>query len=161
MVSQYAGTIVVAALLLVFVVYQQMRTRDIQPRQLILIPAFLALLGFANVQKRPPDSTAADLALAVSVLIALVFGVGRGVTVQVWRANGVPMRKGTALTLVLWVVGLALRIVVGLVAGHSGVPSSVTEGELPLFLGITLAAQNVLIWQRGQDATLESRAPAH
>ncbi|HEX6507748.1 MAG TPA: hypothetical protein VF221_08970 [Chloroflexota bacterium] len=152
--SQYAVTIIIAALLLVFVVYQQMRTRSIQSRQLIVVPVFLALLGIINLQKHPPDSTAASVALAASVLTAIVFGVGRGVTVQIWRAGDVLMRKGTAATLVLWVVGIALRIVIGIVAGRSGVPTSVTTGELPLFLGITLAAQNVLIWLRSQEVAV-------
>jgi hypothetical protein len=155
-VSQYVVTIVIAALVLVFIVYQQMRTRPIRSRQLIVIPVILALLGIVNLEKHPPDSTAAGVALAASVVTAIVFGVGRGVTVQIWRVSAVPMRKGTPATLVLWVVGLALRIVIGIVAGRSGVPTSVTTGELPLFLGITLATQNAMIWLRGEDAAAGS-----
>jgi hypothetical protein len=151
-VSQYVVTIVIAAVVLVFIVYQQMRSRPIQSRQLIVIPVILALLGIANLQKHPPDSTAAAVALAASVITAITFGVGRGMTLQIWRAKAVSMRKGTGATLALWVTGLALRIVIGIVADRSGVPTSVTTGELPLFLGITLAAQNVVIWLRGQDA---------
>jgi len=56
---------------------------------------------------------------------------------------------------VLWV-----RILIGIVAGREGVPVSVTTGELPLFLGITLAAQNALIWLRAQETTIGTRAPA-
>ncbi len=39
-------------------------------------------------------------------------------------------------------------------------PTSVTTGELPLFLGLTLAAQNVLIWLRGQETTMGTMGPA-
>jgi hypothetical protein len=155
-VSQYVVTVAIAAVVLVFIVYQQMRTRPIQSRQLIVIPVVLALLGIANVQKHPPDSMAAAVALVASVVTAIAFGVGRGVTVQIWRRSNVAMRKGTAATLALWVIGLGLRIVIGIVAGRSGVPTSVTTGELPLFLGITLATQNAVIWLRGQEAGVET-----
>lgn len=158
--SQYAITIVVAALIVVFIVYQQMRTRPMQPMQLVAVPAFLALLGVLNLEKHPPDSAAAAVALGASVVTAIVFGFGRGVTIQVWHASAALMRKGTTATLVLWVVGIALRIAIGIVAGRAGVPTSVSTGELPLFLGITLAAQNVLIWVRGQETVLGTREPA-
>ena len=156
--GQYAVTIVIAAVFLAFVIYQQMRPRSIRSRQLIVIPVILALLGVSNIAKHSPHSTAANVALGASILTAIAFGVGRGATVQIWRAGSVLMRKGTAFTLVLWVVGIALRIVIGIIAGRSGVPAGVTEGELPLFLGITLATQNALIWLRGQEGKIGTTA---
>ncbi|PZR98481.1 MAG: hypothetical protein DLM70_17205 [Chloroflexi bacterium] len=54
----------------------------------------------------------------------------------------------------------SLHIAIGIVAGRSKVPTSVTTGELPLFLGLTLAAQNVLIWLRGQETTMGTMGPA-
>lgn len=156
--SQYAVTILVAALIVAFIVYQQMRTRSIEPRQLVVFPVVLALLGIVNLDKHPPDSTAATVALVASVATAIVFGVARGATIQIWRANATPMRKGTTATLVLWVVGITLRIAIGIAAGRAGVPTSVSTGELPLFLGITLGAQNALIWMRGQEAAIGTSA---
>ena len=108
--SQYAVTIVLAILLLGFVVYQQMRTRPIRPRQLVIFPVILAFLGLSNLSKHSPASTAADVALGASVLTAILFGVGRGLTTRIWREGGVLVRKGTIATLLLWVVGLALRL---------------------------------------------------
>ena len=43
-----------------------------------------------------------------------------------------------------------VRLGIGALAQRSGVAQSVTVGELPLFLGVTLAAQNGVIWQRAQ-----------
>jgi hypothetical protein len=152
--GQYAVTIVVAALLVAVVIYQQMRTRPVNPRQQVAVPLVLALLGLFNLQHHPLTSEAAGVALAASVVTGLLFGLARGVTTQTWWSNGVLLRKGTVLTLLLWVAGIGLRLIIGVVAQREGVPVSVTSGELPLFLGVTLGAQNLLIWYRGQQAPI-------
>lgn len=152
--SQYVVTAIVALLIVVFIIYQQMRTRTIEPRRLIVVPVILALLGLFNLQKHSPATTAADIALGASVSTAIVFGIARGMSVRIVRAGGGPVRTGTAITLLLWVAGIAVRVVIGILAGKSGVSTSVSTGELPLFLGITLAAQNALIWVRSQGAEI-------
>jgi hypothetical protein len=157
--GQYAVTIVIAALLVVFVIYQQLRTRPINPRQLIVLPVVLIFLGLVNLQHHSL-TTAASIALVASVATAFLFGVARGLTTQTWWANGVLLRKGTTVTLLLWIAGIALRLVIGVVARRGGVPISVTTGELPLFLGLTLGAQNLVIWQRGQVAPMPQGEPA-
>jgi hypothetical protein len=150
-VNPYLVIVLVIALL-AFVIYRQMRTAAIEPRQLVIFPLILAVFGFINLQKQPPDSVAGAVALAASVLTALLFGIARGQTTQIWRAGNVVMRKGTTVTLLLWIVAIVVRIVIGGAARRAGVALSVTAGEIPLFLGITLAAQNAVIWQRRQAA---------
>jgi hypothetical protein len=69
---------------------------------------------------------------------------------------GVALRKGTTLTLLLWIADIGLRV--GMPRG--GVALSVTTGGLPLFLGVTLAARNVVIWLRGREVPLPTSTPA-
>ena len=83
MVSQYVVTIAIAVVVLVFIVYRQMRTAPIEPRQLVILPVFLCLVGISNLQRHPPDSVAIGVALGISVLTALIFGVARGLTTQI------------------------------------------------------------------------------
>ena len=155
-----AVTIALAVLLVGFVIWQQVRTRPINPRQLVIPPLILAFLGITNLSGHPPDSAAADAALAASVLTGLVFGVARGISTRVWWSNGELLRKGTTVTLVLWAVAIVVRLLITVVARRQGVAASVTTGEIPLFLGITLAAQNLLIWRRRQEElTSGPRAP--
>lgn len=157
--GQYAVTILIAAVLIVFIIYQQVRTRPLNPRQLVVLPLFLAALGVVNLNQHPPASAAAGGALAASVIIAVVLGIARGITTRVWWADGVLLRKGTVITLVLWVVSIGLRLLIGLVARRGGVPLSVTTGEIPLFLGVTLAAQNLVIWMHGQEVPVPVAEP--
>jgi hypothetical protein len=157
MLKAYAVIVLVVALL-VFVVYRQMRTAAIEPRQLVVFPLILAVFGFINLQKQPPDTAAGAVALIASVLTALLFGIARGRTTQIWRAGNVMMRKGTTITLLLWIAAIVVRVVIGGVARRAGVALSVAAGEIPLFLGITLAAQNAVIWQRGHATEVRSRS---
>jgi membrane protein CcdC involved in cytochrome C biogenesis len=156
--GQYTLTIVIATVLLVFIIYQQMRTRPISVRQLIIVPLFLAFLGITNLSKNPPDSTAAAVAFGASMVIALVFGLGRGFTTQIWWSNGVLLRRGSTWTLLLWIAGIRLRVVIGLIARREGVASNVTLGEVPVFFGVTLAVQNVVIWLQGQETPIRGGA---
>jgi hypothetical protein len=150
-VNPYVVIVLVAALL-VFVVYRQMRSAPIEPRQLVIFPLILAVFGFVNLQKQPPDLIAGGVALVASVLTALLFGVARGRTTLIWRAGNVTMRKGTTTTLLLWIAAILVRVIIGGIARRAGVPLSMTAGEIPLFLGVTLAGQNAVIWQRAQAA---------
>jgi hypothetical protein len=151
--SQYL-VVVAAVALLVLIIYRQMSTQLIQPRQLIVPPAILGIFGLYTIQGHPPNSAAAGVALGASVITALAFGVARGLTTRIWSDHGVAMRKGTTATLALWIAAIAVRIAIGLVARHTGVPYNLTVSEIPLFLGFTLAAQNVVIWLRGSTITM-------
>jgi hypothetical protein len=90
---------VVAIALVVLIIYRQMRAMPVQPRQLVLFPVFLAILGIINMLKAPPGSSGVAAAFVASVLAAIIFGVARGLTTYVWRAGGVVMRKGSVVTL--------------------------------------------------------------
>jgi hypothetical protein len=95
-----------------------------------------------------------------SIAIALLVGVGRGITTHIWWSEGVLLRQGRIGTLLLWVAGIGLRVLIGIVAQRAGVATSVTTGEIPLFFGVTLAAQNVVIWLRGQATPMPRAASA-
>src|SRR5947209_20467875 len=97
--GQYAVTILIAAVLVIFIIYQQLRTRPITSRQLVVLPLILAGLGIVNISHQPPASAAADTALAASVITGVLFGVARGITTKIWWSEGVMMRKGTGITL--------------------------------------------------------------
>jgi hypothetical protein len=149
--TQVIVTVILAALILAAVIWGQMRTRPVRPRALVIVPVVLAYIGISNLIQHPPHAGAADVAIAASIVSALVLGVARGAVTQVWRSERGLMRKGTSLTLVLWAVLIAIRLGIAAVARAAGVDTAVTEGEFPLFVGVTLAAQNVVIWLRGRE----------
>src|SRR5579884_396817 len=136
--GQYVLTLVIAAAILAYVIFQQLRTRLVNPRRLVTLPGIMILLGIFNLDKHPPSGSAALLAIAASLVVAVVFGLARGFSVQTWREGGAVFRKGNAVTLVLWIAGLALRVLIGFVAAKNGVNQAITYGEEPLFFGVTV-----------------------
>jgi hypothetical protein len=150
MSSQYLPAVIIGVVVVGFIIYRQLERREIEGRRLVVLPLALALLGIFNLDKEPPASGAAVTALVASMTSAVVFGLARGVSTRVWQDPDGLMRQGTSITLGLWIISIALRIGIGAVAHRAGVSQSVTFGELPLFLGVTLAAQNVVIWMRAQ-----------
>jgi hypothetical protein len=154
---QYLPTVVVGAALVLFIIYRQLIRRPIEARQLVVLPVVLAALGLINLNHEPPTASAAVVALVASLVSAVVFGLARGFSTRVWQDAGGVLRQGTPVTLALWIVGIALRIGIGALAHRAGVAQSVTVGELPLFLGVTLAAQNLVIWMRAQALGMSPR----
>src|SRR5579883_3251469 len=125
-----------------YVVYQQFSAQPIVERRLVILPLIMAALGVSALAQQPPATVGAVAVLLVSVASAVVLGLLRGASVRVWTdASGAAWRKGTALTLVLWLASFALRFGIA-VGGHAlGFTGGMSFGELPLFLGITFAAQ--------------------
>ena len=148
--QQYLLFAVIGVALVVFIIYRQLSRQPLEGRRLVVLPLVLAVLGLYNLSHKPPTMGAAVTALAISLASAVVLGLARGVSMRVWQEAGTVLRQGAPLTLALWVLSLVVRLGIGALAQRSGVAQSVTVGELPLFLGVTLAAQNGVIWTRAQ-----------
>lgn len=148
--QQYLLFAVLGVALVLFIIYRQLVRQPLEGRRLVVLPLVLALLGLYSLSHKPPTTGAAVTALLVSLASAVVLGLARGASMRVWVEAGRVLRQGTLLTLALWIISLVVRFGIGALAQRSGVAQSVTVGELPLFLGVTLAAQNGVIWQRAQ-----------
>lgn len=148
--QQYLLTAVIGIALALFIIYRQLRRQALEGRRLVVLPLVLAVLGLYSLTREPPTTGAAVTALVASLASAVVLGLARGASMRVWLEAGSILRQGVALTGALWIISIVVRLVIGVIAQRAGVAQSVTVGELPLFLGVTLAAQNVVIWQRAQ-----------
>jgi hypothetical protein len=80
-----------------------------------------------------------------------VLGFARGWTVQLNERSGYLWRKGTWLTMVLWAVSIAARIGIGVLASQHGADVVAKDGIM-LSLGVSLAAQGLIIYWRGQNS---------
>ena len=117
-----------------------------------MLPAILAAMGISNLSRQPTTASATIAVLVANVAIAIMLGLWRGTSIRVWRDDtDTILRQATLFTLALWLVAIALRALTAVVGHISGSASSVSVGEIPLFLGITFAAQNLVIWSRAQS----------
>ena len=90
---------------------------------------------------------------ALLVFDAAGLGAVRALTVRLWRSGGVVLRQGTWVTMVLWVVGAGVHALVGALA-------NISDSTLLIYLGVTLAAQQLVLQARVQGSQLPERGPA-
>ena len=149
---QYLLTVVPWIAVAILVIYRQFTAQPLRGRPLIVLPAILAVMGISNLAQQPTTAPATIAVLVVNVAIALTLGLWRGISIRVWRDTAdTVLRQATLLTLALWLVALALRAITAIIGHASGSAGSLSIGELPLFLGITFAAQNLVVWTRAQS----------
>ena len=158
-------SLVIGLLVLAWVLYRQLMTRRLSDNyRLSIILAIIGVVEFVNFLKGHPHSDDGKIALAVvgSLVLAAGFGAARALTVKVWRQGGQLMRKGTWLTGVLWIVGLAAHLgfddlVAGHVNGTNG--GNVGDATILLYLVVTLTLQQFVLLARVRRQEAEGQVP--
>lgn len=149
-----AANIVVSLAVLALILTRQLVKRTVREDQPFRIMAILGVIGIVETvqfQGKHTVSGAAWAILAASLVLGAGFGALRGMTVHVWREGGTLYRKGNAITLVLWVVGLALHLGSDLWVKHVD-PSAngLSSTAVLLYLAVTLGAQQFYVIERAK-----------
>jgi uncharacterized membrane protein YhaH (DUF805 family) len=156
-------TLVIGILVLVLLLSRQLATRRLRENyRLSLILALVGIVEFVDfLNGHPSDKGGIAEAVVGSLVIALVAGAVRALTVRVWRGEGGQLlRKGTWLTAVLWILSLAAHLgydelVAGHITGKNG--GNVGDATVLLYLVVTLVVQQFVLLRRvaRQEATGE------
>jgi hypothetical protein len=159
------SSLVIGLVVLAWVLYRQLMTRRLsQNYRLSIILAVIGVVEFVNFLKGHPHSDDGKIALAVvgSLVIAAVFGAARALTVRVWRQGGQLLRRGTWLTAVLWIIGLAAHLgfdylVAGHISGTNG--GNVGDATILLYLVVTLTLQQFVLLARVRRQEADGQVP--
>lgn len=148
-------TILIALAALCFAIYRQMRATPVSADRAFFLPVVLVVLGV--VQGGLTGSPSAAL-LAIEILVAVMSGLLRGVTVRLWRdAAGVLWRQGTVWTVLAWIASIGARVALILPQrSPSGFP--ISAGTLLIFLGVSLATQAAYVTYRARAESFTGRA---
>ncbi|GAB3001667.1 DUF1453 family protein [Amycolatopsis acidiphila] len=147
--------LVIAALVIWRVVFRQLRGSTITVRGLIIIPGILLVLGLENCARALPKATGGEIALlAVDLAVLLVLGVARAASAHLDVRDGYAFQKGTTLTLVLWLVTIAIRIGFGVAGARTGLAGPLTSSSVLLSMGLSIGVQNVLVYSRARRREL-------
>lgn len=148
-VTSVGFDLVVGALVLLYLLYRQLRVRAV--RSTLVLPAVLALLGLYELSKYTGPHPLSHTAIAILVFSLLVFAIGLGAarawTIKLWVAGGQVMRQGTWVTVVLWIVAVGLHLAVDSA-------SRVGSVSLLLYLGLSLGAQQLALRWRASHLGL-------
>jgi hypothetical protein len=134
----------IAAVVAVFLIARQFVPRSINPLWMLGVPLVAGFLGVQALAGSPPAGGTALALLAVNLGLGAGAGLLRGVTVRIWQdpARGW-MMQGTALTFVLWLVTIGLKVGFG-IADRGAFSTS----EIGLLVAVTFGAQNLAVWAR-------------
>ena len=129
--------------------WRQSHAHTITRTGLVTLPLILAGIGVLvfTIEDIPRDAAAAAF-VASSLMLSVVFGLWRGAVIATWRDDGgMWFSQGNPLSFARWIAVLAAKFVIGIVASVNGW-FPISTGEVLLFLGLSFAAQNVVIARR-------------
>ncbi len=136
---------------------RQVVRRPVTPKRLFVLPAVFAVLAPLTDHElgHRLGSPAAMGFFALGVAVAVGMGAARSATMRVWWTPAGVLSQGGGRTVLLWLVTIAFRVAVLLIGAQFGVGEG--SGEVMLFVAITIATQNALLFRR---AGRLSQAPA-
>jgi hypothetical protein len=148
-------SIAIAAVIVAFVCYRQLRTSSIREERGLLLSVLVFALGILQtvtfIQKHSVDALVLSLVL-VSLLIGLGLGALRGRIVHLWRANGQLLRRGNAWTVALWVVGIGIHLGVDLYSrGVDKSGEGFATSTLFIYIALSLGAQRFVMLRRAKS----------
>lgn len=147
--------VVIAALVVWRVVFRQLRGSTLTVRGLLIIPGVLLVLGLENCVRALPQASGSEIALlAVDLMVLLGLGIARAASTTLGTRNGYAFQKGTTLTLVLWLVTIAVRIGFGVLGARTGLAGPLTSAAIMLSMGLSIGVQNLLVYNRARRREL-------
>ena len=148
--------ILVGLLVLVRVVGRQVTGSLVTQRSLVLMPAVLTLVGAYAIWSTLDGASTGELAfLGLDCVVLIGVGLARGGSIRLERREAGLWQKGTVATLLLWVLTIALRVGAAAASAALWPDSKLGQATLALTIGLTIGAQNVMIYRRA----LELRIP--
>ncbi|MFB9924529.1 hypothetical protein ACFORO_23595 [Amycolatopsis halotolerans] len=145
--------ILIGLVVLTWLMWRQLQVRraDRPPVVLLVISALgVASLGVAIAKTAP--TTAAILLLVGSFVVAGGFGVARGYTMRIWRADGTLWRQGNWRTAVLWLISFGVHLGLDFAIDAANAAKGLGGASILLYLAVSLVTQRLTVRSRAHDA---------
>jgi hypothetical protein len=141
--------VVSIAILLLYAVYRQTHVAEVKDRGRFTLAIVYAVVGVCVGGFTDPHRLASVVLLAASILLSVVVGVARSQLTRVWLVpDGRVMRRGTALTVGLFLGMVAVKFAIGAYADLAHLPKAGGFGEVMVMMAIMVAIQAELIKRR-------------
>ena len=135
-----------------FVIYQQVAGQKVQGKRLIVLPAVLTVIGYFDLHGAKGMRPADYVWLAIGAAGSLAIGLAFGAITRVGSRDGVLWAKLPTWGLLLWVVMLAFRVVVMVLAARTGAHVAASTTPLLFTLGLNRLGQAAVIAVRAMVA---------
>jgi len=142
--GNYASYLLYAAVI-IWILYRQLAPRPVKEKPtlylILMLIGLVETVGAINANKIQLTPQWVGI-LAVSLIVLTAgFGALRALTCRVWADKGVKMRRGTPLTLVLWIITIGAHIYLGTLVKGS-------DTTMLLSLGLSLFIQQMIVIRR-------------
>ncbi|MEV6610735.1 hypothetical protein [Kutzneria sp. NPDC051319] len=130
--------------------------RQLQPRRVredggMRLTVILLVVGVFQaypVLSGHPPTTVVVLLLLAGLVSGAVFGTLRAYTTKLWIQDNEVWRRGTWVTLVLWLVAVGLHFGIDYLSEQQGAPAGLGSSTIVLYLAVTLGIQRFITQQR-------------
>lgn len=144
--------ILVGLLVLVLVIGRQVTGSLVTQRSLALMPGILLVVGVLSAWPALSGASGGEITfVAVDCVVLIGLGLARGASIRLARHEEGLWQKGTVATLLLWLVTIALRVGATFAATALWPEGKLSHATLALTVGLTIAAQNAVIYRRALD----------
>jgi len=144
--------ILVGLLVLLRVIGRQVTGSLVTQRSLALMPGILMVIGVLTAWPALSGASSGEIAfLALDCVVLVGLGLARGASIRLTQHEEGLWQKGTVATLLLWLVTIALRVGATFAAAALWPEGKLSHATLALTVGLTIAAQNAIIYRRALD----------
>ena len=150
-------SLVIGVLVVAWLCYRQLQKRSTKEDRGVRGAVILVIAGLVVAYNYLKSHDVGALVLGLtagSLLIGIALGALRGRLVHLWREDGVLYRRGNAITVIIWVIGLAAHIGLDLLATQVQ-PSAESFGSntILLYIALSLGAQKFVMLERAKSLT--------
>ena len=135
-----------------FVIYQQIAGQKVQGKRLVVLPAVLTIIGFADLHGARHLHPADYVWLTVGAIGSLLIGLALGAITRLGSRDGVLWAKMPLRGLWLWAALIAWRVLIMVIAARTGAHVAASTTPLLFTLGLNRLGQAAVIAPRAMLA---------
>ncbi|TCC27089.1 hypothetical protein [Kribbella speibonae] len=141
--------ILIGLLVLVRVIGKQVTGSLVTQKSLVVMPLILLGVGVLSLSSAVHSASTGELAfLALDCVVLLGAGFARGASIRLTQTADGLYQKGTVPTLLLWLLTIALRVGASFASAALWPHSTFSRSAIALTVGLTIGAQNAMIYRR-------------
>jgi hypothetical protein len=143
-------------------IYKQTVVGEVTGKARFKMAIIYAVVGLVVGGFSLPHTAAGYGLLLGGFVLSAVVGLARGRMTKVWIAeDGRVLRKGTAVTIALFIGLVVAKFALGAVAYLTHVQDGAGFGEVLFMIAIMIAVQAEIVWQRAQALRTQAQQLAH
>lgn len=144
--------IVVAVAAVAFVLWSRMKGQPLRAKRLLVLPVVLVVIGALDLSG---SLSPADVGFLVGgLIVSVILGAARGVTIEVYPSQGELWQRYRPSTVALWVALIVIKVTLVAVASATGAQAGGGTNSLLLTLGASLLAEAAVVGPRALSTGL-------